>query len=432
MKNKKKKLLFSFFILIILSTFFLGIGYAQISDIIVSVSGTASADRQEGLVISDISYLSSVNANIGESNINTYFQNILDSTITLNSDPTSSITYQVKIKNLTNENNYFKSVIYDSMSYDNPNITYELSGINVGDIVRPNEEITFNLTFKYQGTDVSNNVLNSILLFKFKKESDVTVTFNSNGGTAVEPKELQVGNTIGELQHPTKEICENDTGTTPEERGCSYIGVFQGWYLEPTLDTQIDSNYVVTSDMTLYAKWHSTFEMYRHLDVLTFNGIDDFIDTGINLFNDENLNKDFDVNMDLLTVEQTSNTQPSILNSKDETSSTYPGFVIRLNTNSITNVSVNSRWNNNNQGNQMNLSNLPIHFEIKRRNGVVTLKITGTNQTVGEKTIFNQSAWALDRPHPKNISLGGIYNANGLPDRFFKGSISNVVIKVYE
>ncbi len=75
----------------------------------------------------------------------------------------------------------------------------------------------------------------------YAKWTDIayTVTFESNGGSAVEAKQIPEGGTIGTPQPvPTKE---------------GYL--FEGWYTEMTLSTQFDFSTPITKDITLYAKW---------------------------------------------------------------------------------------------------------------------------------------------------------------------------------
>ena len=66
-----------------------------------------------------------------------------------------------------------------------------------------------------------------------------TVTFNSNGGTEIAPKEVVSGLKIKAPSTPTKD---------------KYI--FRGWYKDDTFSIEFDfNNTPITSDMTLYAKW---------------------------------------------------------------------------------------------------------------------------------------------------------------------------------
>jgi hypothetical protein len=70
-----------------------------------------------------------------------------------------------------------------------------------------------------------------------------TVTFNSNGGTAVAAKSgISSGATITLPENPTKEFA-----------------TFSGWYTDnPTFLNEFTSSTEVTSDIIVYAKWNST------------------------------------------------------------------------------------------------------------------------------------------------------------------------------
>ena len=68
-----------------------------------------------------------------------------------------------------------------------------------------------------------------------------TVTFNSNGGTEIAPKEVVSGVKIKAPSTPTKD---------------KYL--FRGWYEDDTCSIKFDfNNTPITSDMTLYAKWEA-------------------------------------------------------------------------------------------------------------------------------------------------------------------------------
>ena len=162
-------------IIAFLNTFF-GIGYAEISAVDLVVSGTASIKKQEGIMITKVAYFNGINVDNKLSTINDFYQTTMDSTIVLNNDLASTITYQVMIQNTFQEDYTFAGVVYDPNFYDNPNIVYEISGINVGDKINPNEIKTLMITFKYSGTSLSNNTLNSFLNFKFQKEEIIPTT----------------------------------------------------------------------------------------------------------------------------------------------------------------------------------------------------------------------------------------------------------------
>ena len=154
--------------LIMLSTLLLGIGYASISDINLSLNGTAKLDKDKSVLITDASILSSSGVDSDLSTINNYFHTNLDSTIELDGE-TSTVTVQVKLLNNTSKDMAFKGIVYDENFYDNENITYELSGLNVDDVLKPNDEVTCTLTFKYSNysQDVEKT-LSSVLNFHFE------------------------------------------------------------------------------------------------------------------------------------------------------------------------------------------------------------------------------------------------------------------------
>jgi uncharacterized repeat protein (TIGR02543 family) len=71
-----------------------------------------------------------------------------------------------------------------------------------------------------------------------------TVTFDSNGGTAVSPQDVEIGELAIKPNDPTKED-----------------HVFVGWYKTPTLSGEWNFNIdTVTEDLTLYAKWRIEIE----------------------------------------------------------------------------------------------------------------------------------------------------------------------------
>ena len=91
----------------ILSCCFLSIGYASIANINLSLTGTAQLDKQTGIVISSVvlDNYSGVDPDLSE--INTYYQTMLDSKTVLGNDPTSYITYHVTVTNLSNKEKRF-------------------------------------------------------------------------------------------------------------------------------------------------------------------------------------------------------------------------------------------------------------------------------------------------------------------------------------
>ena len=72
----------------------------------------------------------------------------------------------------------------------------------------------------------------------YEEAQDVTVTFNTNGGSAIDPIEVEPGHTISKPQNPKK---------------AGFI--FSGWYSDSGLKTEFKFNTAITKDTTLYTKW---------------------------------------------------------------------------------------------------------------------------------------------------------------------------------
>ena len=78
-KNKNMLLLFVLFAMIIL----MSIGYASINSVTGDIEGTALADAQEGVFITNIEYVSDVNASVSNSRVNKFLGTVMDSTMKL-------------------------------------------------------------------------------------------------------------------------------------------------------------------------------------------------------------------------------------------------------------------------------------------------------------------------------------------------------------
>ena len=97
-KRNIKKSSFLLFIIIVISLFF-GIGYAQISNINLEISGDATLEAEKKVVITDIKYVSSNNAIESQATIGEPYLTLMNSTIKLGDTLDSSITYKIKVKN---------------------------------------------------------------------------------------------------------------------------------------------------------------------------------------------------------------------------------------------------------------------------------------------------------------------------------------------
>ena len=182
-----------FFLLICLFTLFLGIGYAQITEIELNVEGTAKMNKQTEVFISDVVYKNNYNANVDSSKINTYYQTLLDSTVSLGSSSDSTITYEITIINLSDTAKKYSETVYDSLFYDNNNITFQLNGLDTNTILQTGESVTFTITFQYSGSDTSQNILNSYLNFHFEDYAVLRTTSLWNTGANFNTKMKNLG-----------------------------------------------------------------------------------------------------------------------------------------------------------------------------------------------------------------------------------------------
>ena len=165
-KNKNMLLLFILFAMIIL----MSIGYASINSVTGDIEGEAISDAQEGVFITNIEYVSDVNASASNSRVNKFFGTVMDSTMQLSdTDVNSSITYKVTVYNKGTEEGIFQKITYANDFYDNNDIIFDISGFTTGEKIGSGESRDIIIKFKYKGTTVpSSNVLNSYLNFVIK------------------------------------------------------------------------------------------------------------------------------------------------------------------------------------------------------------------------------------------------------------------------
>lgn len=95
----------------------------------------------------------------------------------------------------------------------------------------------------------------SILL----EEAKLTVTFESNGGSAVESQEVVTGEKLTKPENPS--YFDSKTKS---------VYAFMGWYTDPEFSKFFDFDTPVTQDLTLYAKWLSDYVLVPQGEVLNY------------------------------------------------------------------------------------------------------------------------------------------------------------------
>ncbi len=184
---KKKKHTFviikkPFILLLLLAITFLGIGYAQITDVNLYITGTVVAEAEKEVLITNIAFDSSNIADPNDSTIYDPYLTIMHSTIVLGNNTASTITYNVTIRNNTDADaTYNKAIFTDELGYDNHDIEFVVSGIAKNDVLAPGAEVTFSITFKYIDSlaNVYNDTLNSYIRFDFNTEEKIAKIGNT-------------------------------------------------------------------------------------------------------------------------------------------------------------------------------------------------------------------------------------------------------------
>lgn len=160
-------------IVLLLSLCTMLIGYAQVTNTL-NISGEASAEPQKNVFIS----FATITNSASQDKINSYTSTILNSSVDLSDDGTSTI-------NLTFYNNSayvykFNQVI--EVSLDNSDITYSLNSLTKGQEIQPQGTISASITFKYKSEIPANKILNSILNFEFVPSDEYIDDYIATGG----------------------------------------------------------------------------------------------------------------------------------------------------------------------------------------------------------------------------------------------------------
>ena len=111
------------------------------------------------------------------------------------------------------------------------------------------------IIYRGQSKTITVNNYSNLLTIKLDAAM-VTVTFNSNGGSAVESITVASGTAIEEPAWPEKPIDE-----TGKKKKYNRVGneAFMGWYTDEELTKPYNFALPVTDDITLYAKWLPDF-----------------------------------------------------------------------------------------------------------------------------------------------------------------------------
>lgn len=148
-------------------------GYAAMSNKL-TVSARATVAPQKNVFICDAKLLTQSNTNTFTNKVNSYTKTVLNTTTDLGSNAAATVTYEVKLYNNSDFIYTFNQVKYivGEGTYDNENITFSLSNLKKGDEITARGYLTFQVTFSYASTTVTNTVLHSVLNFEFVPASE--------------------------------------------------------------------------------------------------------------------------------------------------------------------------------------------------------------------------------------------------------------------
>ena len=182
MKEKSKNKDWPYLLFVFIATLFMSVGYAAIDSISLNIGATVAATVQQRVFITDVEYVSNVDADLSNSEIKNFVQSTMNSKIVLSdTNGSSSITYRVTLYNNSDISYYFDEVRYDSSFYDNENIIFTLNGLTRLDEIESNDSLSFTITFSYKDNIVaSKDTLNSYLNFAFLKKYDITYVLYDN------------------------------------------------------------------------------------------------------------------------------------------------------------------------------------------------------------------------------------------------------------
>lgn len=113
---------------------------------------------------------------------------------------------------------------------------------------------------------VRSNITYTATYFSEEKIVDYTITFDTRGGSTINPVSVRKGNLLDRPEDPTKD---------------NYA--FGGWYTDNALTNEYDFSRPVNSSFTLYAKWNTTEYMvtynlnYDNLPTVSYSTKDGYI-----------------------------------------------------------------------------------------------------------------------------------------------------------
>lgn len=254
--------------------------------------------------------------------------------------------------------------------------------------------------------------LSNITIIASEAES-YTIQFNANGGTGtMNNQDFFYANT------------QNLNSNLFIRNG--YI--FRGWNTKSDGSGTFYENNQSVRNLTntendivdLYAMWAEAEYQYNGEYVFTGSN---YLDTGIYLFSEGILDKDFDISFEIVSRDTTT-FQATIMSAMDESGSPWPGIVYRVQSANEDNLAanVNGSIKTDKKYNKNGINKVMI----KRRSGVIYVNFNdGTDERLLDMTSLTTT---FDSPLIFGCSLDG----SGNPQRYFTGKLKNMSVLIYE
>ncbi len=238
----------------------------------------------------------------------------------------------------------------------------------------------------------------SITLIAKWEIKQYTITFNSDGGSAVDPITINYDATITLPANPTKQgyVFDRWSEKLPKKMPAKDINVTAEWKDENIKTYKVTYNY----------------------GNIEFAG-NEYLDTDLPLFSSYYARKDFEISANLINLEfvpgQSDNFN-SIISNMNESGSPYPGFVIRYKDNKYV---LQANYNSSEKLNY-GFIGTPTTFNLKRENEI--LSVVGTNSKL-DFSYFNST---FNSP----LTIGASLNGSNNPFRYYKGELDNITVSV--
>lgn len=315
-----------------------------------------------------------------------------------------------------------KKIIYDSNN--GTSLKYEQyvlgeNTVNLRENTFTNEDYGFiGWNTKADGTGTSYNnkdiidlssIEDSITLYAQWTTITYAVIFDPNGGT-------------GEMQNQVFASGESQNLFTNNftKTGSNFIrwntrsdGLGTNYY-----DGENVTNLSANGDITLYALWGNTIE---YLGDNVFSG-DNYIDTGLSLFSEENINKDFEIVFEVKEFTYV-NQFDTILSIMDESGSPWPGIVFRLSSATNYQIGANVSGSLKKEKNYSNQTKKKV--SIKKVEKILYISF---NDGDNEKILDMSQLRAFDIP----LTFGASLDGSGNPFRYFTGTLSDIRIYLFD